>query len=42
MFLLAKQIEKIYFYKEKNNSYINNVRRINLVSITKYIKTNRK
>lgn len=42
MFLLAKQIERIYFYKEKNNFYINNVEKINLVSITKYIKTNRK
>lgn len=42
IFLLAKQIEKIYFYKKEKNFYINNIKKINLVDIVKYVKTNQK
>lgn len=35
-------MKKIYFYKKKNYSYINNVGKINLVGIAEYVETDRK
>lgn len=38
-FLFAKQIENIYFYKNKDGLYINNVKLINLTNIIEYVIT---
>lgn len=41
-FLLAKQITKIYFYKKEEELYINNIKKIDLISIFQYVKTDKK
>lgn len=42
IFLLAKQILKIYFYKDKDSLYINNVKLINLTNIIEYVIIDKK
>lgn len=37
-FLLIKQIQKIFFYKTKKDSYINDIEKILIINIVTYIK----
>lgn len=41
MFLLAKQIKKVYLYKKEKDLYIIRFRKIDLVDIANDIKTNK-
>lgn len=41
-FLLTIQTEEIYFHKKEENSYINNARKMDLISIVEYMETNNK
>lgn len=42
IFLIVEQMEKIYFYKKDKNININNVKKIDLFDIVKYVKPNKK
>lgn len=38
MFLLAKQMKRIYSNKKEEDLYINNTKKMDLVSIAKYVE----